>query len=229
MVGPGDSLTHVSLWQESPGPLTHLSCLRITHCLPELSDKSPILWAGSSHSKEARRLAYPPSSLTLGSASCTSGMLRGSVRSTPTSHSGALASKPTAQTSLLSLGQLAPHFSFLLPALYLSSFLPSPLPFPVLNSPIVANMLTRFPCSRPLQARTAHVLPSSWWLPAPLPCPRHERLNVQVSPRTGAVSMKFPCRERSSTSVLVICDPDKLSLGPKLGGTGSSFLPTALC
>lgn len=161
VVGPGSRLTHVSLKQESPGPLTHLSCLRITHCLLELSDKSPIPSAGSSHSKELTAF------LPLLPSFCPA--LRPVPAATPP--------PPTVGSSHQSPGLLL----LFPPACPLSSFLPSPFSFPVLNSPTVTNMLTRFPCSWPLQARTAHVLPPSWWFPAPLPCPRHERLNVQVS------------------------------------------------
>lgn len=74
VIGPGNRLTCISLKQESPGPLTHLSCLHITHCLPELLDKSPIPSAGSSRSKETHRLPYPPSFFVLCSASYTCGV-----------------------------------------------------------------------------------------------------------------------------------------------------------
>lgn len=196
VIGPGNRLTCISLKQESPGPLTHLSCLHITHCLLELLDKSPIPSAGSSRSKETHRLPYPPSFFVLCSASYTCGVpcgWGGSVCSTRTPHIGVLSPKLMALTLTSSF----------LPFIILPS---QPPASPVRNSPPVANVLTRFPRSWPRQARTAHVLPASWWFPAPLPCPRHECLNVQVSPGTGAGSMDWPCREWSSMSVLAISD-----------------------
>lgn len=112
---------HISLWkQESPGPLTHLSCLHITHCRPELSDKSPIPSAGSSHSKETCSLTYSLSSLMLSSAFWTPGA---PAQGEP-SHQIPGLTPPGSPSS----PQLLPNPYFLLPALDFSSCLPNSSP-----------------------------------------------------------------------------------------------------